>query len=206
MFTACLLLVVIVGHGVLCQGKASTGQNPKPEPPSNLYAVCEVKPSTNLPQGQPEVYGQVLFKQYYPDGSLQIMLNLQGFPIHAAAHAIHIHHYGNTGEGCRAAGPHFNPEGLNHPYHLGDLGNFGPSHGQIRMLLKAKADLYGVHSVLGRSIVIHEKVDDMGLGGDEMSLKSGNAGQRIACCVIEVSNAILWNMTVEPILEESTEE
>lgn len=48
--------------------------------------------------------------------------------------------------------------------------------------------LYGVNSVLGRSIVIHKNEDDLGRGGNEESLKTGNAGQRVACGVIAIAS------------------
>ena len=44
--------------------------------------------------------------------------------------------------------------------------------------------LYGPESVVGRAIVVHGGEDDLGLGHNASSLKSGNAGPRVACCVI----------------------
>ena len=39
-------------------------------------------------------------------------------------------------------------------------------------------------SVIGRSIVIHNGIDDLGLGGTDESLKTGSAGSRMACAII----------------------
>ena len=44
--------------------------------------------------------------------------------------------------------------------------------------------LKGKYSVVGRSVVIHEKEDDLGLGGNAESLKTGNSMNRIACGII----------------------
>lgn len=44
-----------------------------------------------------------------------------------------------------------------------------------------QVQLSGENSVIGRSIVIHEKEDDLGASGDP----SGAAGSRLKCCIIE---------------------
>ncbi|XP_056156159.1 extracellular superoxide dismutase [Lampris incognitus] len=174
---------------------------------NTFYATCEMKPSTSLLQGPPHIYGQVLFKQLYPDGQLQVLVNLRGLPARESVmRAIHIHQFGDLSKGCGTAGPHFNPSGQHHANHPGDLGNFGSSHGQICMLVRAKATLFGAQSVLGRSVVLHDGEDDMGRGGDEESLRSGNAGPRIACCIVGVSSSSLWENTLGPGSENPTEE
>ena len=40
-------------------------------------------------------------------------------------------------------------------------------------------------NVVGLAIVIHSGEDDMGKGGDAGSLKTGNAGSRLACGIIK---------------------
>ncbi|XP_030644091.1 extracellular superoxide dismutase [Cu-Zn] [Chanos chanos] len=159
----------------------------------SLYATCKMRPNSQLTPGMPRIYGQVLFKQEGASKKLRVSFRLHGFQdSDVQPRAIHIHQYGDLSEGCTSTGGHYNPFGVNHPNHPGDFGNFIPRNGKIRQSLDSSATLYGGLSVLGRSVVVHEKEDDLGLGGDAGSLLHGNAGGRLACCVIGISTPKLW--------------
>lgn len=45
--------------------------------------------------------------------------------------------------------------------------------------------MFGDYSIIGRGCSIHSAEDDLGDGGDEESLKSGNSGHSLACGKIE---------------------
>jgi superoxide dismutase, Cu-Zn family len=91
-------------------------------------------------------------------------------------------------------GPHFNPHNTTHAgptsavRHVGDLGNIQTdSSGVAKGTVEDKyIKLIGPESVIGRMVVVHAGEDDLGLGGNEESLKTGNAGGRAACGVIGV--------------------
>lgn len=70
--------------------------------------------------------------------------------------------------------------------HLGDLGNvIADDNGEINLFIDDQLiQLHGPSSNVGRSFVLHAKRDDLGLGGDDESKKTGNAGGRIACGTI----------------------
>ena len=71
--------------------------------------------------------------------------------------------------------------------HAGDLGNiFASRYGNSRVRIFAKR--FRLSSVIGRGIVVHADRDDLGLGGDAGSLATGNAGSRLACCIIKRLN------------------
>ena len=107
-------------------------------------------------------------------------------------HGFHIHQFGNLEKGCTTAGPHYNPFKKTHggpdaeERHVGDLGNVeADASGNATYNHEDHlVTLFGQYSVLGRSCVLHENVDDLGLGGHELSKTTGNAGGRIACGVI----------------------
>lgn len=117
-------------------------------------------------------------------------------------YAWHIHEAGDLRpQKCKGACSHYNPYGKKHgsltskERHVGDLGNLKTnSRGESKTRIRTKSvKLRGKYSVVGRSVVIHEKSDDLGLGGTTESLKTGSAGGRIACGVIGyASNSQLY--------------
>lgn len=159
-----------------------------------LYATCRMRPNSKLPTGMPKIYGHVMFKQESAGDKLSVAINLHGFPDpDGQQRAIHIHQYGDLSEGCTSTAGHYNPLSVHHPNHPGDFGNFLPSSGKIVHTLEADATLFGDLSVLGRSVVVHAKEDDLGRGGDAGSLLHGNAGERLACCVIGMARPKVWD-------------
>ena len=50
-------------------------------------------------------------------------------------------------------------------------------------------ELEGENSIVGRAVVLHAGQDDLGQGGDDGSLATGNAGSRVACCTLHLEYA-----------------
>lgn len=72
--------------------------------------------------------------------------------------------------------------------HVGDFGNVISSNGTIQVTFTDKlAQLYGPLGIIGRTIVLHQLEDDLGLKDDAGSKSTGNAGARLACGVIGIS-------------------
>ena len=69
---------------------------------------------------------------------------------------------------------------------MGDLGNVEANENGIVniTLLHPFVSLFGQYSILGRSVVIHEKPDALGRGGHATSNATGNAG---ACGIIGIA-------------------
>ncbi|KAM6150643.1 extracellular superoxide dismutase [Cu-Zn] [Erethizon dorsatum] len=160
-----------------------------------LHAVCRVQPSATLDAEQPRVTGLVLFRQSAPEARLEAFFDLEGFPeeSNASKRAIHVHQFGDLSQGCDSTGPHYNPLSVPHPQHPGDFGNFIVRDGRLwKYQASLPASLAGPHSILGRAVVVHAGEDDLGRGDTPASLQNGNAGPRLACCVVGASGAEAW--------------
>ena len=153
------------------------------ETKSTLHAVAVMAPNDN------GVTGVVHFED--TGRGVLIKYNIRG--LSDGEHGFHIHEYGDLTDGCQSACAHFNPFGKTHggldseERHEGDLGNITSKSGQAEGSLLAPAlslDPQSTTFIVGRMIIVHKDRDDLGLGGDPESLKTGNAGQRMACGVI----------------------
>jgi Cu-Zn family superoxide dismutase len=152
---------------------------------SNLIATFDSK----------KVRGTVKFHQCkIIDDYVWVYFDLYDLPPNST-HAIHIHKFGDKSNGCTSLGPHWNPFNKDHGSifidsinrHAGDLvNNFttdssGAYTGYYKdNLIRTK----GIYSILGRSVVIHDGVDDLGLNSDSESKSTGNAGGRRSCAII----------------------
>ena len=131
--------------------------------------------------------GIVIFTQ--KDDFVQIRIDIKGLDKNHL-HGFHIHETGDLREGCASCCSHYNPTNNQHGDlycgHAGDLGNIKTDkNGNCNISLKTNKFI--VDEILGRSIIIHEDEDDLGLGEFEDSKTTGHSGKRIACSVIGIS-------------------
>jgi Cu-Zn family superoxide dismutase len=123
-----------------------------------------------------------------PSGVL-ISAEFAGLP--AGTHAFHIHAVGKCEPPFTSAGDHFNPAGKKHGfehdggYHAGDLPNIVvPESGSVKIdtfvpNVRLKSGSAQLLDKDGSALVVHAGVDDY------KSDPAGNAGDRIACGVVE---------------------
>ena len=137
--------------------------------------------------GDHRVKGKVTFTK--TDGGVEIVGEFTG--LQPGKHAFHVHEFGDCSMADgKCAGAHFNPEGMPHAgpddakRHVGDLGNLeadGQGHASYKRFDKMIA-LSGPHSIIGRSLIVHAKADDL------KSQPAGDAGDRIGCGVIGIGD------------------
>lgn len=78
--------------------------------------------------------------------------------------------------------------------HAGDLGNIvAQLNGVAHVVLTSDSISLGngQNSVLGRSLVVHINVDDLGTRPNRESAKSGNSGYRLSCGTVALIPPVL---------------
>jgi superoxide dismutase, Cu-Zn family len=132
-----------------------------------------------------QVTGTVTFTKVGDD--VQVVGDIIG--LKPGKHGIHIHEKGDcSAPDAASAGAHFNPGQHKHggpmtgERHEGDLGNIeADASGKAHVDWKGKMSLSGADSIIGKSVVVHEKEDDL------KTDPSGNSGARVACGAIEAA-------------------
>ncbi|KAB2080800.1 hypothetical protein ES319_A05G090800v1 [Gossypium barbadense] len=151
------------------------------------FSVLAVsKKAVAVLKGDSKVEGVVTLTQE-DDGRTTVNVRVTGLT--PGLHGFHLHEYGDTTNGCMSTGAHFNPNRMTHGApedkvrHAGDLGNIVANADGVAeaTVVDKQIPLSGPNSVIGRAFVVHELEDDLGKGGHELSLTTGNAGGRLAC-------------------------
>jgi Cu-Zn family superoxide dismutase len=117
------------------------------------------------------------------NGGVEVTVTLEGAP--PGWHAVHIHEKGDcSADDASSAGGHFNPGGVDHGsphaavHHAGDLGSMwvkDDGTGYHKVFMPELTINTGERAVVGRSIIVHEKIDDL------VTQPTGAAGGRIGC-------------------------
>jgi Cu-Zn family superoxide dismutase len=173
-FRASLIgLIVLSLTGFIAQAQ------PEEKSSAPLKAIAVLHPTASN-----KVSGTVTFTEV-ADG-VQVHAEITGLT--PGNHGFHVHEFGDCSAGdASSAGAHFNPTNKPHAgpdateRHVGDMGN-------VEADASGKANLEYVdhqisltndqQSVIGRSVVVHAKADDL------KSQPAGDSGARVACGVI----------------------
>ena len=154
-------------------------QVPEEKSAAPLKAVALLHPT----EGN-NVSGTVTFTEV-ADG-VQVNAEISGLT--PGKHGFHVHEFGDcSASDASSAGAHFNP--TNQPHagpdanarHVGDMGNIEADASGVAKLdyLDHNISLANdEQSIIGRSVVVHAKADDL------KSQPAGDSGSRVACGVI----------------------
>ena len=132
---------------------------------------------------------------YFSEKKSKLKISYEIYGLTDGKHGFHIHEYGDLTDGCTSACSHFNPFGKKHggldsnERHAGDLGNIISKNGIAKGTIvdnTLSLNFRKPTCIIGRMVIVHKDEDDLGLGGNDESLKTGNAGERLACGVIGI--------------------
>jgi Cu-Zn family superoxide dismutase len=180
---------IAIGFACICACASGSSGSSSPRQTTALSAAGGAGATANLePRSGSSVSGTATFTQV-ADG---IAAHVEVHGAQPGEHGVHVHDKGDCSDAkAQNAGPHFNPNGGAHHggpqtqvRHGGDLGNMNvdsSGNGTLDVTVR-DLSLSGPNGVEGRSIVVHEKADDL------QSDPSGNSGGRFACGVIHAAS------------------
>ena len=173
-------LIIGLGFAAAC-ALLLTGAASSPKAPEGPQAKASIEARSGS-----TVTGTATFTELAA-GGVAVRVHIEKAP--AGAHGLHIHEKGDCSDPeAKSAGGHFNPAGMPHAgpkdamRHAGDLGNIeikADGNGDLDIVSDMLTVKPGPNSVIGRSVVFHEKADDM------TTQPTGNAGGRWGCGVIQ---------------------
>lgn len=166
-----LLLTLAICAGVPFAGAADDVQK----------AIAVLHPTANS-----KVMGTVTFTK--SGDELRVVADITGLT--PGNHGFHIHEFGDcSAPDASSAGAHFDPTKHHHgapdvtDRHAGDLGNIeADASGKAHLDWSDKVmKLSGEESIIGRSVIVHEKRDDL------KTQPTGDSGGRLACGVVGIA-------------------
>lgn len=150
-------------------------------------------------------HGIVEMTEVKRGGAVKFRVYIHNIP--PGLHGFHIHNRGNEVHGAESLCDHFNPSHKTHGNlndtnsHIGDLGNLETYRSTIKSsegnkiinmvnteFIANRVRLRGSRSIIGRSLVVHDQEDDLGLGNFPDSLTTGHSGKRIMWGIIGVND------------------
>jgi Cu-Zn family superoxide dismutase len=144
--------------------------------PSTRHATAALRDAAG------EVVGLAVFAEMR-SGGVQVVVIARGMT--SGLHGLHVHTIGTcTAPTFASAGGHFNPLGVPHGSHAGDLPDLSVNPGGVGTMVGTSSSftlLPGSLSLFdgdGSALVVHANADD------HATDPSGNSGARIACGVI----------------------
>jgi Cu-Zn family superoxide dismutase len=183
--------IAISMAGALFATTALAQQPAAPQPGAARQAAPQQEPATavaSFVDAEGEANGSAELSSPATGGVL-VRIEVNGLPAGQWV-AFHVHETGSCdhASGHESAGGHFNPGSKEHGYlaasgpHAGDMPNqYVPEDGTLRaeVFNPAVTLADGENGIRGRALMIHAGADDY------RSQPSGDAGDRLACAVIE---------------------
>lgn len=147
-------------------------------------------------RGRPQAAARIAGSESYPDVSgvvrfyqtktgVIVWAEIGGLPhselsCRGRAFGFHIHKgsdcAGNMDDPFADAMSHYDHGGCEHPAHAGDLPPLFENNGSALLLFLTNR--FSVSEILGRTVIIHDRPDDL------TTQPSGNSGAKIACGVV----------------------